>query len=809
MRSLVALVALVGCFDPSFTEPRCGPDDACPSGMRCLGDRCLPSTCTAMLEAMACSTPSAPDGLCLRDVCVPRGCGDGILTSDEVCDPGLTNGPCSADCRSDLTCGNAVADAGEQCDPDAVAGLSHDGCTSTCEVEFETWRDVTPRALGLLDFIHEMVEDPERDTVWLVGGVDRAETTLDIWQFDGSNWVLRTPVSGPNPRSRPEPLIAFDRERDRLVMFGDRTGGIEVPGDTWEWDPETLAWSEHSTTAPTTGLAHLAIAYDRMRHETILVGRKNDGSPRTETWRWDGATWTQASDVAALYSDGALLADLPDGGVLLVARDTRDDADPANDRMVTYRWTGTGWDGGLTPSLPVREGIAVATVEMQVLAYGGLTSAQQPSPTVYAWNAAAEAWQARTIAGTPRAHYGHAMAGFGALLLVQGGIADLEGSTSSSFVLDGDTWRGLDLLPIEFRNAAMAYDALRGVVVLVMETVSASSHVRVHEWNGRQWLYRPTALGPAPRDGMALAFDGRRIVMFGGCCTTGATPYGETWTWDGVAWTQESPALAPAARWASAMVGTPTGAILVGGSANAANSEAIGDAWQWSAETRQWTRLATAPSPRLGHAMAYDAERGLVLLFGGERGTSNGRDVLDETWAWDGDAWQDITGSGVDAAPPARAFATMTYDPDRGAIVLVGGQRPEGVGFANLGDTWELAGAVWRESALPTTPPRFSSGSSAYDGQTHRMLVGYSDSLTQHTDAHEYFTTSRAVETCASSTTDADGDGLAGCADPDCWPRCDPLCSPREPGACARSRCGDGACNEALEDASLCPVDCP
>ena len=55
---------------------------------------------------------------------------------------------------------------------------------------------------------------------------------------------------------------------------------------------------------------------------------------------------------------------------------------------------------------------------------------------------------------------------------------------------------------------------------------------------------------------------------------------------------------------------------------------------------------------------------------------------------------------------------------------------------------------------------------------------------------------------------DADGDGLARCAAPDCWWRCTPQC-PRY-AACepAAPRCGDGACS-ALEDAALCPADCP
>ena len=48
------------------------------------------------------------------------------------------------------------------------------------------------------------------------------------------------------------------------------------------------------------------------------------------------------------------------------------------------------------------------------------------------------------------------------------------------------------------------------------------------------------------------------------------------------------------------------------------------------------------------------------------------------------------------------------------------------------------------------------------------------------------------AENCALGR-DGDGDGLAGCADPDCDVQC--------------AACGDGVCNP-LESCRLCPADC-
>lgn len=60
----------------------------------------------------------------------------------------------------------------------------------------------------------------------------------------------------------------------------------------------------------------------------------------------------------------------------------------------------------------------------------------------------------------------------------------------------------------------------------------------------------------------------------------------------------------------------------------------------------------------------------------------------------------------------------------------------------------------------------------------------------------------------ACDGTDADADGLAGCADPDCWARCTPRCMPGTTCDDADPRCGDLICNPYLEDAALCPSDC-
>lgn len=93
------------------------------------------------------------------------------------------------------------------------------------------------------------------------------------------------------------------------------------------------------------------------------------------------------------------------------------------------------------------------------------------------------------------------------------------------------------------------------------------------------------------------------------------------------------------------------------------------------------------PSARWCSAMAYDAARGSVVVFGG-RPTSSSGPWLGDTWEWDGASWVDVTGGGD---PVARAGHAMVQDTTRGVTVLFGGYGPA----ACTSDTWERVGGTW------------------------------------------------------------------------------------------------------------------
>jgi MYXO-CTERM domain-containing protein len=140
------------------------------------------------------------------------------------------------------------------------------------------------------------------------------------------------------------------------------------------------------------------------------------------------------------------------------------------------------------------------------------------------------------------------------------------------------------------------------------------------------------------------------------------------------------PTTTPSARYDSALVWDSKRnlAVLFGGMQKDQATTGIPqqDTWDWNPTTKNWSLRATSttmPSPRWGHAMAYDPARGLVVLAGGKSWeTYLG---LGEVWDWDpasGNWTQRLTGneSGV---PAGRMYASLLTDAAQSRLDLVAG----------------------------------------------------------------------------------------------------------------------------------------
>lgn len=118
------------------------------------------------------------------------------------------------------------------------------------------------------------------------------------------------------------------------------------------------------------------------------------------------------------------------------------------------------------------------------------------------------------------------------------------------------------------------------------------------------------------------------------------------------------------------------------------------------AQEVEWRHvLDGGPSPRSSFAMAYDADHGVTVLFGGQPGPVG---VFGETWEWNG-IW---TQQGIGAlAPSPRSFHAMVYDKQRQVTVLFGGYDNSPLS----GETWEWSGDAWSKPFVTGPSPRRAS----------------------------------------------------------------------------------------------------
>jgi len=133
-----------------------------------------------------------------------------------------------------------------------------------------------------------------------------------------------------------------------------------------------------------------------------------------------------------------------------------------------------------------------------------------------------------------------------------------------------------------------------------------------------------------------------------------------------------------------------------------------------------WLLVANqGPPPRYYASMAYDSDRHVTVLFGGNNASSI---QFNDTWEFDGTNWAQRFPA---ISPPARALAQLAYDSLRHRCVLFGGQTYANSQLQITKDTWEWDGTNWVNIPTPHVPgwdqPWWFAG--CYDSARGETLV--------------------------------------------------------------------------------------
>jgi hypothetical protein len=244
-------------------------------------------------------------------------------------------------------------------------------------------------------------------------------------------------------------------------------------------------------------------------------------------------------------------------------------------------------------------------------------------------------------------------------------------------------------------------------------TPSANSAMASNDtwtWDGTTWTKQQPAANPPPRADASMAYDTLRgvVVLFGGNTANGAQ-LDDTWTWDGRTWTKHDPVRRPPARDQASLAFDPAvgKVVLFGGEVRRDNRENLyyNDTWLWDGRSWELATGKTRPPARHDAAMVFDETRGVLLLYGG----SAEPNFLYDTWIWDGKTWT-LVASGASVLDPVIAFDPITKTP-----ILAGSLDKQTL-------SWD--GQAWHEVEYSNGLPAWAGTALARDSHGRVIAVG-------------------------------------------------------------------------------------
>jgi hypothetical protein len=266
-----------------------------------------------------------------------------------------------------------------------------------------------------------------------------ATAPLELWGWDGAFWsLISADTNGPVWRNFGS--VAYDSQRQALVLYGGLQSEDREFAETWEWDGDI--WKQITGDNP--GLREGAgMAYDSARAKTVLFGGSQSGQMMSDTWEWDGERWTQieVSGPPARFPAGFAYDPLREqvvlfGGHAIDARGFTTYGD-------TWLWNGSEWQLASETGPAPRDG-ARAVFDPQsgrVLLFGGVQI-------------------------EPEVHY-----------------------FSDMWAWDGAQWLQIEVASPPGRvHPAMAFDQQRGIAVLAGGSDTPGELLQdIWEWDGQVW----------------------------------------------------------------------------------------------------------------------------------------------------------------------------------------------------------------------------------------------------------------------------------------------------------------------------------
>jgi N-acetylneuraminic acid mutarotase len=234
-------------------------------------------------------------------------------------------------------------------------------------------------------------------------------------------------------------------------------------------------------------------------------------------------------------------------------------------------------------------------------------------------------------------------------------------------------------------------------------------------------------------------------------------------------WTDMNPASHPAQRTGHAMAYDSDNGIMVLFGGEDGPGEFMNGTWSYNCSNNTWTLLfpENAPEGRSGASMAYDSALGLMVLFGGygnvggeDGGTGNGSSsdlgFYSDTWTYNVGT-NEWTNITPANSPPPMEGSSMAYDSKSGLMVLFGGFDTQ--------ETWtfDLSNAAWTNMSPATSPPLvYVANGMAYDSGHDKVVIYGGENADTRERMNETWTYSLGDNNWTRMNPQTSPPGLAG-----------------------------------------------
>ncbi|MEQ8274247.1 MAG: hypothetical protein RMA76_05310 [Deltaproteobacteria bacterium] len=512
-------------------------------------------------------------------------------------------------------------------------------------------------------------------------------------------WRLPAGVrSGSQP---PVEVLTLDRLHDsaRLDHAGVTTvdasplalaDGLAVES---HYDPR---WTERlpAPTALPDALRFAAIANDPARDRVVLYGGRSAGDVvRGETWEWDGRQWESIATSGVLPScdDGSADGDDPFGAMsyhgalglsILICRSlTPNQAPPLPaggvDAMHAFGWDGARWRSVTLEGAPGgRSGAAFAydPNHGRTVMFGG-NSAALVLPGASA-STLGDTWELEAVPTTT--------------IGARARLRWIERSPGP---------------PARDRHAMVYAPSLGGVAMFGGISNAPDRHPLddLWIWDGTTWTeIEKSGAWPPARALHALVYDERsgHLGVIGGVANEPISTridqldagFDDAWWFDGATWTRTAtaantprgPGLAATGMRSEADVYVLSGAAP--GAAPASAQTFVADATRWSDRTPSG---AVPPQTEL-QSLLYDPGRDLFWLYAAPRGPSGRPEG--ETWFWSESGWRIVDQNPATGRAWAAVFDVRRNEAlllaDSGGPLIPGELAPRKYYFVNRGAGW-------------------------------------------------------------------------------------------------------------------------